>query len=421
MPSGLDLQRVTVRIFNHFDGPNFVNGLAKQTGTYTILSETRAMLVFQGGFNSDITYVQIVEGEGFGLDANGRYTGTVHSYVGFEQGAPQNRWTFENLNTSLDRLNTLASDPEVTFEDLLLIPLEYEFVGAQFDDVFITGSFDDIAYGFAGNDNFDGLGGDDRLFGHSGSDILTGEDGADFLSGGRDDDLVFGGDGADTILGGHGADVLNGGREADRIDGGDDDDLIRGGAGSDELDGGRGDDTIYGGGGTDVIWGGAGDDLLQGQGGGDTIEGGAGNDEIFGGAGTNFLFGQGGRDHLVGGNGSDELFGGAGADVLSAGAGADFVLGGVGDDVLSANLAGGGDVAVDTFIFEGAFGDDVVSDFEIGFDGILLAVGITAADVTTSTRGDDVLISVDFLGTQTITLVGVADLFNAAIDIQIGG
>ncbi len=174
MASGLDFERVTVRISNHFDGPNFVNGLAKQSGTYTILSETQAVLSFAGGFDTAITYVQVVEGEGFGLNADGRYTGTVHAYTGFEEANPANRWRFENLDTSLDRLNTLASDPAVTFQDLLLIPLEYEFVGAQFDDVFIMGSFDDIGYGFGGNDNFDGLSGDDMLFGHAGSDLLTG-------------------------------------------------------------------------------------------------------------------------------------------------------------------------------------------------------------------------------------------------------
>ena len=168
MARDLDFQRVTVTISNHFEGPNFVNGLAKQSASYTILSDTRARLEFAGGFDSDVTYVQIVSGTGFGIDSGGRYTGFVESYVAFEKGHRANHWSFENLDTSLDRLNTLASDPGVTFQDLLLIPLEYEFVGARFDDVFICGSFDDVAFGFAGEDDFNGLGGDDRLLGTPG-------------------------------------------------------------------------------------------------------------------------------------------------------------------------------------------------------------------------------------------------------------
>jgi hypothetical protein len=86
---------------------------------------------------------------------------------------------------------------------------------------------------------------------------------------------------------------------------------------------------------------------------------------------------------------------------------------------MSANLASGaGDKATDSFIFEAAFGADVITDFEIGFDGIILAAGITAADVDTRTIGDDVLVEVDFLGTQTILVAGVAGLFNPDIDIQ---
>jgi hypothetical protein len=77
------------------------------------------------------------------------------------------------------------------------------------------------------------------------------------------------------------------------------------------------------------------------------------------------------------------------------------------------------DDADDTFIFEAAFGADVITDFEIGFDGIVLAAGITAGDVTTRVTGDDVVVEVDFLGPQTITVLGAADLFDPGIDIQI--
>ena len=421
MARELDFQRVKITISNHFEGPNFVNGLAKQDASYTVVSDTRARLEFAGGFDSDVTYVQIVSGTGFGIDANGRYTGVVESYIAFEKGNRANGWSFENLDTSLDRLNTLASDPGVSFEDLLLIPLEYEFVGAQFDDVFICGSFDDVARGFAGDDDFNGLSGDDRLFGNAGSDLLTGGDGDDRLLGGAGGDALAGGDGDDRGLGGRGGDALVGNAGNDSLLGGAGGDRVRGGAGSDRLRGGGGDDRLRGGDGGDVLSGGAGDDALLGQGGGDSLEGGGGDDRLDGGAGTNFLFGQSGDDALFGAAGSDELFGGAGADRLAARAGADFLIGGAGDDRLSGNAAGGtGDRAVDTFIFEDAFGDDVVTDFEVGFDGLVLAAGITAGDVTTEVVGDDVLVRVDLLGEQTILVEGVAGRFDPAIDILFG-
>ena len=45
--------------------------------------------------------------------------------------------------------------------------------------------------------------------------------------------------------------------------------------------------------------------------------------------------------------------------------------------------------------------DRFVTDFEVGFDGLVLAAGISAGDVTTEVVGDDVLVRVDFLGEQT--------------------
>jgi Ca2+-binding RTX toxin-like protein len=403
MPTGLDLQRTTIRISNHFEGPNFVNGLAIQNASYTVLSDELARLEFKGGFNSDVTYVQLVHGTGFGIADDGRYTGTVESYLGFEKDNPENHWTFENLDTSLDRLNTLVSDPEVTFQDLLLIPLTYDFVGARYDDVFICGSFDDIARGYGGDDNFDGLSGDDMLFGNAGSDVLTGGDGSDKLFGGGDDDLLFGGRGDDELRGQTGNDTLRGGGGTD---------LIVGGAGADVASGGIGDDTIRGG---------AGDDILSGNSGGDILRGGRGDDHLDGGGGTNFLYGDAGHDRLVTGSGSDQLFGGGGNDDLSSGAGGDFLLGGTGNDTLSGNTsaAGTADKAVDTFIFEAAFGSDVITDFEVGLDGIVLAAGIQASEVATETVGDDVLVTVDFLGTQSILVQGVAGSFNPGIDIEI--
>ena len=51
----------------------------------------------------------------------------------------------------------------------------------------------------------------------------------------------------------------------------------------------------------------------------------------------------------------------------------------------------------------------------------MLAAGITEDDVTTSVSGNDVVVSVDFLGGQSILVKNVADLFNAQIDIEVIG
>ena len=438
MRTGLDLKIVTVTIQGEFFGPNFVRGLAEQNGTYDIVSDTQATLQFSGGFDPDITLFQIVIGTGFGFDEDtGRYSGRVTGYYAYEIENPANGWTFSNLDVSLDVLNSNASDPNVTFPDLLVVPLRYEYVGGTGDDFYILGSFDDIAKGNDGDDQFIGLTGNDTLIGGAGDDILVGNQGddtarggggadwlaggigTDALDGGNGSDLLYGGDGDDALDGGNGKDFLFGGAGGDALDGGDGDDLIRGGADTDIAHGGDGDDLVFGGKGDDKLHGDAGDDVLHGGKGTDTIYGGKGNDQISGGADTNYLYGNRGKDTLTGNSGTDQLFGGAGDDILTAGTAADFINGGTGNDTLSGGIPGG-DHATDNFIFEGTFGDDVITDFEVGFDGILFAVGIDPADVSAATDGDDVVItvdSVDLTEVQTIRLLDVAGTFDLAIDV----
>jgi hypothetical protein len=96
----------------------------------------------------------------------------------------------------------------------------------------------------------------------------------------------------------------------------------------------------------------------------------------------------------------------------------DFLNGGRGNDTLSGN-GGTGDFTSDSFIFEGTFGNDVIIDFEIGFDGIIFAVGIDENDITTTEAGDDVLISVDIGKGQSVLVENVAGQFISDIDISI--
>ncbi|MEM7425713.1 MAG: peroxidase family protein [Pseudomonadota bacterium] len=83
-------------------------------------------------------------------------------------------------------------------------------------------------------------------------------------------------------------------------------------------------------------------DLLLGEEGSDRLEGGAGDDQLEGDAGRDRLLGEEGNDILNGGDGNDRLDGGAGDDVLGGGKGRD------------------------TFVFTGAFGDDLIIDFDAG-------------------------------------------------------
>ncbi|WP_158968558.1 calcium-binding protein [Chachezhania sediminis] len=427
----------TVTIYGYFVGPNFVRGLAEQDNEYTVLSDTQATLTFQGGFDSSITYVQLLFGTGFSYDEDtGRYSGRVDTYFAYELDAPENAWSFSNLNVSLDTLNSNASDPDVTFPDLLVIPLRYKYLGGEYDDVYITGSFDDIARGHAGDDTFEGLTGNDKLYGGKGADWLLGAEGNDELYGGNghdliegaaDNDYAKGGKGHDVVNGGAGDDILFGNQGNDTLVGGRGNDIVRGGSGTDLVDGNGGTDELYGGAGKDVMYGGKGDDTMRGNAGNDKLYGedgsdfmygGRGNDLLDGADGTNQMFGQKGNDRLLGGDGTDYLNGGAGNDLLMSGIDPDFLNGGRGNDTLSGNggLAGG-DKTTDNFIFEAAFGQDTITDFEVGFDGIVFALGITEDDVTTTTQGNDVLLSVDFAGGQSVLLEGVAGSFDPGIDI----
>ncbi len=96
------------------------------------------------------------------------------------------------------------------------------------------------------------------------------------------------------------------------------------------------------------------------------LNGGTGSDQLIGGAGIDRLNGGGGKDALNGGGGNDRLIGNAGDDNLIGGAGNDNLNGGSGDDVLNGGsgndkLTGGANH--DTFVFNGAFGHDTVTDF----------------------------------------------------------
>ena len=293
------------------------------------------------------------------------------------------------------------------------------------------------------------LGGDiaaNRLVGTVNNDLIVARAGNDLVIGGEGNDVISLGDGHDISYAGKGDagdDTVVGGRGNDVIGGGAGDDMIVGGLidrtevytqffqadsivndGQDTLFGGAGNDTIYGGSprfddmentlvvhdkgsiASDRIWAGAGDDFVQasqgddimgGGTGADTLNGGRGDDIIFGGRhdtgvndiisgeeGHDLIYASGGHDNVRGGADNDTLFGGAGDDTVSGGGGHDEIYGGAGDDILT---GGGG---ADQFFFAGNHGMDVITDFTVGRDSLILANTTTsftdAASVTHASR-----------------------------------
>lgn len=195
---------------------------------------------------------------------------------------------------------------------------------------------------------------DDVITGRNGTNVLEGEAGDDWISGLNSTDELYGGEGDDTLEGGKGADELYGEDGADTLMGGKGEDIMYGGDGADYLNGASAADTMDGGKGADEMAGGKGSDIMSGGGGGDDMAGGQGSDT---------LNGDGGNDTLNGGSSHDTLNGGSGNDILLGGNGIDILNGGEDDDEMTGG--GGGD----TFVFEGDFGDDLITDFNIGKDG----------------------------------------------------
>ena len=247
----------------------------------------------------------------------------------------------------------------------------------------------DSMMGSSANETFEGRDGDDTIFSGAGNDIILGESGTDTVIAGAGNDVVFGGNQNDYLDGGDGDDQILGELGADTLYGGDGNDLILGGNRNDRLFGENGDDRTFGGNGNDLVDAGAGSDILRGGSQDDILTGGTGDDVAFGGTG---------RDSLSGDDGNDLLFGRGGFDILN---------GGAGDDTLE------GGIQADQFIFEGAFGNDTITDFAATNNAERINLSAVNAisdfqdliDNHMSQVGADVVI--DDLNGNTITLLGV--------------
>jgi len=335
-------------------------------------------------------------------------------------------------------------------------------LGEAGDDVIIGGDGADSLNGGEGNDAISGGDGNDQIFAgatDTGNDTIVGDAGDDVIGGNAGDDFLVGGghsgtlislaetgssetdDGSDTLYGGAGNDTLIGGGyndtdgiyqpsdavmsglEGNTIYSGTGDDQAFGAAGDDILGGGTGNDTLIGGAGNDTIFGGSGDtgsigvnDVVNSGDGDDYIAASGGNDQVNAGNGNDIMFGGAGNDTINGGAGNDTIYGSAGDDSINGGSGQDTIRGSVGNDSLS-----GGDDG-DTFIFKSGDGDDIVSDFEVGQDTLILNATETDFTDTASVQAaaTETIINsqlgllIDTGGGDSVFLAGItsADLTN---------
>ena len=118
--------------------------------------------------------------------------------------------------------------------------------------------------------------------------------------------------------------------------------------------------------GRSVILGTAEDDILTGT---------SANERIQGGRGDDILTGSDGSDQILGGKGSDVIFGDRGRD---------FLFGGIGDynDVLS------GGAGKDRFRLAANTGTDVILDFEVNRDKLVIAENVTFGQLELNQKGD---------------------------------
>ena len=302
-------------------------------GADTIIGNAGADQIFAGGGND------VIKGGG-GADTidggAGRDTATYEdSGVGVEV----------SLVTGKGKGGTAEGDTLKSIEDLF---------GSKFDDKLIGNAQDNKLDGQDGNDTLKGGGGADTLVGGLGNDIME-IDGTD--------DKAFGGEGIDTLIANSGY-----GLKINLSSGFVDYNPFSDSWGYHHP---RGWQSEYG---YDVgyphVYGDADDvtgvENVIGSKFNDAIFGTDGANSLSGGNGDDLLSGLGGNDVISGGNGDDWIYGGLGADTLSGGANADtFIFS-----------------SLDASIFTGGKPQDIITDFEHGFDAIdLSALDIALKDL----------------------------------------
>src|ERR671918_751448 len=126
------------------------------------------------------------------------------------------------------------------------------------------------------------------------------------------------------------------------------------------------------------LFSGSGNNVLYMLGGDDGVRLGGGNDIVYVGDGSDVLYVEGGNDLVYGELGDDLIYAGRDNDVAEGGDGDDFLYGKVGDDILS------GSDGLDTFVYTGADGIDVINVFNFEEDIILLTANINETGIASA-------------------------------------
>ena len=403
--------------------------------------------VYQGGRYQEVDAAATAGPIHLGLDP----TPTVHSYMLDFYAVESTGDSSDEATQGFSIQSAAYAITGVTLDGTVADPNvgDPRFLGGT--DILIGGSGNDTLHGLDFDDILDGGGGNDTLDGGTGNDKLYGGDGKDMMAGGAGNDQYVVGQqdiiseglnqGVDTEL-----TALNGLTLADNVEnlvrigdvsfrgygnalansltGGGGIDILDGLAGNDSLYGGNGNDSLIGGAGADKLYGGAGTDtadysasasqvavyLTTGTASGGTAAGDtfSGVENVKGSAFNDLMRGDGAANVLTGNDGNDDIRGGDGNDVLLGGAGNDRLMGEAGNDKLT---GGDGD---DTFLFNGGFGRDQITDFTAGAaSGDVLRIGQglpfdTFAEVMAVATQSGANTVFHFDANTTLTLVNVS-------------
>ncbi len=310
------------------------------------------------------------------------------------------------LGADISAVGTIRNDDQPSDEDMVIK------LGDE-DDLVITGGGDDTICAGNGDNLIFGGDGDNLIEAGKGNDTVTSGDGDDRIHIAKGDNVVDAGDGDNEVGTGKGDDSLTAGAGDDDIDAGDGDNTIDGGEGDNTIFAGRGFDVVTTGAGRDRIDAGGGDNVVESGGGNDIVttddgfdfvSGGDGHDRITSMGGDNILLGGDGNDIITAGWGFDSLDGGAGNDRISAGDGNDTITGGEGDDLLT------GGFGSDLFVFSGAFGQDVIFDFDQLGNDVLSVTGTGFVFADFDVTGDGLIDAADAALSATVTLSGTSSL-----------
>lgn len=175
----------------------------------------------------------------------------------------------------------------------------------------------------------------------------------------------------------------------------------------------------------DIIYGKANHDVINGLFGDDELHGDSGNDQVSGGYGDDDLWGDSGNDTLDGGEGCDRINGGSGVDVMTGGGnggggpierpGLFFLEGG----------DGCGCDCGDEFVFDkNSGGQDIITDFEVGTDCLVLENGIAIKKLSSGDFNNDGMLDtlVNFTkGAGSVVLLGVSEVSAEVLTDCCGG